>query len=407
MRNFKLFSFIFLASLLLFSPLQAKAQVVAKVIALSQGVVIERAGNQIDVNLEDEVHNNDTIITDGTGRIQLMFKDHTLASLSSNTVFTMSDFNFTQNDASFTANIGKGFARFVTGKIVESNPEAFKVITPEATVGIRGTTFAVETANDYTTVSVENSVKTRSVVVNNTVIPVGHYAVFGPDGRLFTPPTTMNRGHRQVIIEKTSISFLPTILNPDDPNRLPAYESDTTLSQTLPFVLESQQSLGTSPESSAGKADSSTPGTFNPNDPNTGIAGLPAGTILSDDAEIKLGVNYTSNGTPFTDGELQFDVNLTSGAISNGQAKLPSGSLTGAVESDSNFKGSGLIQGTQYSISGSQWKDNGLEQGMASSWDASGNINIPNNTADGTLNFNGGTGPYSGNVSGIIDFETD
>ncbi len=418
MRNFKFLTLIVLASFMLFSPIIAEAAVIAKVVALSQGVVIERNGNQIDVQVEDNIHDNDTIITDGTGKVQIMFKDHTFASLSTNTIFAMSDFNFSQNDASFTANMTKGFARFVTGKIVEANPDAFKVITPEATVGIRGTTFSVYTMDRLTTVSTENSFKVNSVVVNNTVIPVGTQATFGPNAQLVIPPTPMTPENRQELVDRVTIAFAPSAVSPasTDPNRIPVYDADAVVSQELPFVLEGQNSIAQSPESSAGRADSSESGTFNPNlipggatgggsSLTSGIAGFAPGTALSSDAQVELGVSYDDgNSTILTDGYLKFKVDLTTGGITEAEAKLPN-VLTGAVETV-NTKGTGVISGTSYTLGGSDWKDNTGANDYTSGWNSSGNLNVPANTADGTLTFNpspGGT--FNGNITGINDYD--
>ncbi len=398
MQKVKLLSFIFLAALFIFSPITAKAAVIAKVIALSHNVVIERSGNQLQANIEDEIYDSDTIITDGTGKVQLMFTDHTFASLSTNTIFTMSDFNFAQDDASFTASITKGFARFVTGKIVEANPDAFKVITPEATVGIRGTTFTVESLNNYTTVSVENSIKTRSVVVNNTVVPVGFSAIFGPNGQVVTPPTRMNQGQRQSLIEKSSISFMPSGVNTDNPDRLQAYDEDTSFSKTPPFVFEDQQSVGSNPNTSTSNPNTTTPG---------GLAGFPAGLVVAEEAEVQLNVQYNNNGTLFNDGNLDFEVNLTTGAISGAKANITD--MTGMNVSSLN-DASGNISGSNFQINGSGIVNAGVDD-PTGSWNANGNLNIPANQASGNLSFTGAGGAAgnvaSGTITGIENVELD
>jgi hypothetical protein len=53
----------------------------------------------------------------------------------------------------------------ITGVITEFNPEGFKIKTPRATIGIRGTIFLAEADDEYTAVRVYNSDK--SVAVND------------------------------------------------------------------------------------------------------------------------------------------------------------------------------------------------------------------------------------------------
>ncbi len=435
MRNFKFITLLLLASCMLFSPIIANAAVIAKVVALSQGVVIERNGSQIDVKIEDDVHDKDVIITDGTGKVQLMFKDHTFASLSTNTIFAMSDFNFSQNDSSFTANLTKGFARFVTGKVVEANPDAFKVITPEATVGIRGTTFSVLTTSGFTTVSTENSFNLNSVVVNNTVIPIGSQATFGPNAQIITPPTPMSPQNRQELIDRVTIAFAPAAVSPTstDPNRMPVYDADAVVSQELPFVLEGQNSIAQSPESSAGRADSSQPGTFNPNlipggttgggsssgvtggtVGTGGFAGYAPGTVLTGSVEMEAKFHYQGANFTSEEGSLGFDVDLSTGAISNAQLQADNVNL-GTNATGYNLKGekgTGMITGSNYQLGGSQYlfkdNDSGTEPTVNANWGSDGTININNPAMSGDVYFEqsqtGAGGDFSAPItSGGID----
>ncbi len=183
---------------------------IAQVISITGGASVERAGQTLKLALKDALYVQDIVRTDATGKVQLMFHDDTVVSVSVNTIFSMSNFS-NGADASFNAHVPSGFARFVTGTIVEKNPEAFTVRTPEVTVGIRGTTFAVQRRAEQTTVYTENSTKARSVMVSSTTIPSGYYAVFGAGATVITPPSPMSDAQRQELVSRAVITASPAL----------------------------------------------------------------------------------------------------------------------------------------------------------------------------------------------------
>ncbi len=63
-------------------------------------------------------------------------------------LFILADFSFgVPAKASFALGVGRGLARVVSGKVVQRNREGFKVTTPHATVGIRGTILTADVRN--------------------------------------------------------------------------------------------------------------------------------------------------------------------------------------------------------------------------------------------------------------------
>ncbi len=180
------------------------ADSIAQVIAVKGEVHVQRGGKDATLGMKDKIFVQDTVRTGKTGKVQLMFTDNAVVSLSENTIFTVSDYS-DKADKAFTSHIPSGFARFVTGTIVEKNPEAFTVRTPEVTVGIRGTTFAVQRGAETSTVYTENSTKAQSVVVGKLTVPAGYMAIFGTGGKVLTAPMPMSDAQRHELVKRGTI----------------------------------------------------------------------------------------------------------------------------------------------------------------------------------------------------------
>ena len=157
------------------------AKDVGVIISFKAGVIAQRSDQTVALEMKAIVNDKDTLTTDATGRVQILFNDDTSVSLGSNTSLKLE--NVIEDDANsvFKARIDHGIARFITGKIVEKNPNGFSVVTPDATVGIRGTIFSVRVGNGTTTVFVTNT--TKKVFVNGILIPSG-FKIILPQGTI-------------------------------------------------------------------------------------------------------------------------------------------------------------------------------------------------------------------------------
>lgn len=106
------------------------------------GVVATRAGGQQRPLVKgDELESGDTVHTNN-GRAQIRFPDGAYVSLQPNTVFGVKEYNYDgKPDGSERGffSLLKGAMRAVTGLIGRVHRNAFKIATPTATVGIRGT----------------------------------------------------------------------------------------------------------------------------------------------------------------------------------------------------------------------------------------------------------------------------
>jgi hypothetical protein len=118
---------------------------IGKVAALQGDVRIQRGGEEIRAVVGSEVEEGDTILTKATSRAQVYFKDETVISIGKSSIFKVEGFFYDgdgQNSANGAAfNMASGAFKVMTGKIGKIAPQAFKLTTRTATIGIRGTHF--------------------------------------------------------------------------------------------------------------------------------------------------------------------------------------------------------------------------------------------------------------------------
>jgi hypothetical protein len=94
----------------------------------------------------DAVRQGDRVRTGQTGGASIVLVDGTVLSMGPNTTVDLSQFQFdsTTQNGNFLLDVLQGSVRVVTGLTARINPERFKVRTPTAVVGVRGTDFIVE-----------------------------------------------------------------------------------------------------------------------------------------------------------------------------------------------------------------------------------------------------------------------
>lgn len=94
----------------------------------------------------DALRQGDRVRTGTTGGASIVLKDGTVLSMGPNTTVDLSQFQFdsTTQNGNFLLDVLQGSVRVVTGLMAKVNPERFKVRTPTAVVGVRGTDFIVE-----------------------------------------------------------------------------------------------------------------------------------------------------------------------------------------------------------------------------------------------------------------------
>ena len=91
------------------------------------------------------VHRQDTIETGANGAIGITFDDNTIFSAGPNSSVQLEDYKFNPATlkGTFLAKLGKGTLSVISGDIARGSPEAMKIRTPSAILGVRGTRFLV------------------------------------------------------------------------------------------------------------------------------------------------------------------------------------------------------------------------------------------------------------------------
>jgi hypothetical protein len=90
------------------------------------------------------IRSGDRIRTGRDGRVQLRFADGAQMSILAGSEFTVDSYVFDQTrQRSFFALI-KGSVRVISGRIGKRDPQDWRLTTPTATIGIRGTEFTVD-----------------------------------------------------------------------------------------------------------------------------------------------------------------------------------------------------------------------------------------------------------------------
>jgi len=130
-------------------PLPAQAQEAGHVKVTRGLVEIERAGQKAPAAIGAAVQAGDVVTTGADGSVGITFLDNSLLSAGPNSVLAIDRFAFdsTTHQGSFESSLRKGTLAVVSGKLAKQSPEAMKVKTPAAVLGVRGTEFLVRTGD--------------------------------------------------------------------------------------------------------------------------------------------------------------------------------------------------------------------------------------------------------------------
>lgn len=118
---------------------------------VSGSVTAQVGGGQPIAASKGETLTNNVIIATGPNSYAVLkFEDGTVVMLKQNTGFQVQNYRYSAKApeaSSAIFNMLRGGLRMITGLVTSRNREALKVATPLATIGIRGTDFALELVN--------------------------------------------------------------------------------------------------------------------------------------------------------------------------------------------------------------------------------------------------------------------
>lgn len=137
-----------------------------------------------------DVFQNEIIRTGDRSASRVHFQDNTDLSVGAGSEVTLDRFVFDPDPAKsqVALSIAKGVVRFATGSLPKS---AYKITTPTATIGVRGTIFTVAVTDDgATTVSVEEGVALVTAAGATVAVNTGMSTTTTSGGPPSTPNTT-------------------------------------------------------------------------------------------------------------------------------------------------------------------------------------------------------------------------
>jgi ferric-dicitrate binding protein FerR (iron transport regulator) len=115
---------------------------IGKATAITTSVTASLASASTTLKSGDDVFQDQIITTDAKGVGQFTFRDGTKLAVGPGSVLVLDNFVYESDTskARVVINLTEGALRFMTGK---ANHDAYEIVTPVATIGVRGTAFDV------------------------------------------------------------------------------------------------------------------------------------------------------------------------------------------------------------------------------------------------------------------------
>ena len=139
---------LLLLTLLLAGVWPAAAQtpaVVGRIKSASGSVSIVRSAGNVPAQAGQPLYQSDSIKTGADGQIGISLKDETRLALGPNTEVRLDQFLYSpgQGQLRLVLKIARGLVAYVSGKIAKLAPDAVRLETPSAILGVRGTRMVI------------------------------------------------------------------------------------------------------------------------------------------------------------------------------------------------------------------------------------------------------------------------
>jgi hypothetical protein len=130
-----------LGLLLLISPVSMAAERIGLVKTYEPVATVIRQGAETTLHVGTEIFQGDTIVTDSSGAVGIVFSDGAVLTLGPGGKLIVENFLFKPADhnVSFISRVTKGSVAFMSGAIGRISPGSVQFKTPTATLGLRGT----------------------------------------------------------------------------------------------------------------------------------------------------------------------------------------------------------------------------------------------------------------------------
>jgi hypothetical protein len=124
---------------------QQQQSIAGRIKVASGAAYIVRGGAAVRAQLGDAVYVADSLRTGNDGKIGVTLADDTRVSLGPNSEAQLEKFVYApaQGGLALAMKFMRGVAAYVSGRIAKLAPDAVRLETPAAIVGVRGTTLAI------------------------------------------------------------------------------------------------------------------------------------------------------------------------------------------------------------------------------------------------------------------------
>ncbi len=113
-------------------------------------VTVERQGAQLAAAPGFKVLASDRVRTGADSAVGITLRDSTSLTAGANTVLTLDryEFNSTTHAGAMQASLQKGSLAVISGKLPKASPDSVRFQTSSVTLGVRGTSFIIESAGE-------------------------------------------------------------------------------------------------------------------------------------------------------------------------------------------------------------------------------------------------------------------
>jgi hypothetical protein len=128
------------------TPAHAQQSLAAgRIKVVSGAAFIVRDNKLVPAQVGQDVYTADALRTGADGKIGVTLKDDTRISLGPTSEVRLERFNYATADGALALvlKVVRGAAAYVSGRIAKLSPDAIRLETPAAIVGVRGTSLAI------------------------------------------------------------------------------------------------------------------------------------------------------------------------------------------------------------------------------------------------------------------------
>jgi hypothetical protein len=126
-------------------PAFAQQTAAGRIKVASGSAFVVRGGEQLPAQAGQVLYESDTLRTGADGRLGITMKDDTRVSLGPASEIQLVRFAYepAESRLALVLRVARGVAAYVSGRIARLAPDAVRLETPSAIVGVRGTTIAL------------------------------------------------------------------------------------------------------------------------------------------------------------------------------------------------------------------------------------------------------------------------